>query len=92
MKAAAASEPTVPFFQRSGPTAEVDDWPVNFECTMSRDALEQHFWLQSGASETRVLKAFEDGRRRIMAVAARKALAHGGERIVLSVADFDAGA
>ena len=64
----------------------------DFECTMSREALEQHFWLQSGASEMRVLKAFEDGRRRIMAVAARKALARGGERIVLSVADFDAGA
>ena len=62
----------------------------DFECTMSRDALEQHFWLQSGASETRVLKAFEDGRRRIMAVAERKALAHGSERVVLGVADFDA--
>ena len=62
----------------------------DFECSMSRDALEQHFWLQSGASETRTLKAFEDGRRRIVAVAERKALAYGGERIVLRVADFEA--
>jgi hypothetical protein len=58
------------------------------ECSVSREALEQHFWVQPGASDTRILTAFADGRKRIMAVAERKILAHSGERIVLTAADF----
>ncbi|MFM0031890.1 DUF1488 domain-containing protein [Paraburkholderia madseniana] len=58
------------------------------ECSASREALEQHFWVQPGASDTRLLTAFTDGRKRIMAVAERKILAHSGERIVLTAADF----
>lgn len=60
----------------------------DIECAVTREALEQYFWVQPGASETRMLKAFVDGRARIMAVAERKARAHAGERIVLSVDDF----
>jgi Protein of unknown function (DUF1488) len=59
------------------------------ECSVSREALEQHFWVQPEASETRILRAFEDGRKRIVAIAERKMLAHAGERIVLTAADFD---
>jgi hypothetical protein len=42
------------------------------ECIVTRNALEQHFWVQPDASEARILKAFTDGRRRIMALAERK--------------------
>jgi hypothetical protein len=59
------------------------------ECSVSREALEQHFWVQPGASDTRILKAFADGRKRITAVAERKILAHSDERIVLTAADFE---
>jgi hypothetical protein len=59
------------------------------ECVITREALEQHFWVQPGATEARVLKVFCEGRRRILAVAERKARARGGERIVLTVDDFD---
>lgn len=62
----------------------------DIECVVTREALEQHFWVQPAASETRMLKAFADGRARIMAVAERKARAHAGERIVLGVDDFGA--
>ena len=58
------------------------------ECSVSREALEQHFWVQPGACDTRILRAFADGRKRIMAVAERKILAHSGERVVLTAADF----
>lgn len=60
------------------------------ECSVLREALEQHFWLQPGAGDARILKAFADGRKRIVAVAERKVLAHSGERIVLTAADFGA--
>jgi hypothetical protein len=60
------------------------------DCSISREALERHFWLQPGASDTRILKAFEDGRGRILAVAERKALAHASERISLGATDFEA--
>ncbi|QCP52430.1 DUF1488 domain-containing protein [Trinickia violacea] len=60
------------------------------ECSVSRDALEQHFWVQPGASDKRILTAFADGRKRIMAIAERKILAHSSERIVLTAVDFEA--
>ena len=59
------------------------------ECSVSREALEQHFWVQPGASDTRILKAFADGRKRITALAERKLLAHSDERILLTVSDFE---
>jgi Protein of unknown function (DUF1488) len=60
----------------------------DLECAVTREALEQHFWVQPDASEARILKAFADGRKRIIAVAERKTRAHAGERIVLTVDDF----
>lgn len=60
-------------------------------CTITRDALEQHFWVPVGASDVRILKAFEDGRKRIMAVAERKWLKLTPmpvARIALTAADF----
>jgi hypothetical protein len=58
------------------------------ECSLTRDALEQYFWLQRDADEKRLAKAFEDGRKRIMAVAERKALAVGAARVLVTAADF----
>ncbi|MGF6774886.1 hypothetical protein P3T21_000073 [Paraburkholderia sp. GAS334] len=58
-------------------------------CVITRETLEQHFWVQPGATDARVLKAFSEGRRRIVALAERKARARPGERIVLTVDDFD---
>ncbi|WP_454808363.1 DUF1488 family protein [Paraburkholderia fungorum] len=58
-------------------------------CVITRETLEQHFWVQPGATDARVLKAFSEGRRCIVALAERKARARPGERIVLTVDDFD---
>jgi len=60
----------------------------NIDCQVSRAVLEQHFWVPPGTSETRVLRAFADGRGRIVAMAERKMLSHGGERVVLTMDDF----
>jgi hypothetical protein len=49
------------------------------ECAISREALEAHFWLPPGADEVRTLKAFDDGRNRIVAVAERKLRARPGQ-------------
>ncbi|HEY4295634.1 MAG TPA: DUF1488 domain-containing protein [Paraburkholderia sp.] len=62
----------------------------DLECAVTREALEEHFWLQRGADEARVLKTFADGRKRIIAVAERKTLAHPGEKVLLTIADFAA--
>ncbi|MFM0557873.1 DUF1488 family protein [Paraburkholderia sediminicola] len=60
----------------------------DIECVVTREALEQHFWVQPGATEARVLKAFLDGCGRMVAAAERKVRARPGERIVLTTADF----
>lgn len=60
------------------------------ECAVTREALEQHFWLQRDAGEERVLKTFADGRKRIIAVAERKMLARPGEKVLLTISDFAA--
>ena len=57
-------------------------------CHVARDVLEQHFWVPSAASETRILQAFVDGRRRLVAMAERKMLAHGDEPVMLTMDDF----
>jgi Protein of unknown function (DUF1488) len=60
-------------------------------CTITRAALERHFWVPPGASDARLLRAFADGRKRITAEAERKWLkltSTPGSRIVLTVADF----
>jgi Tol biopolymer transport system component len=42
------------------------------ECAISREALEAHFWLPPGADEVRTLKAFDDGRNRIVSSRSRR--------------------
>ena len=58
------------------------------EGTIARDALEQHFWLPRSADPARTLKAFENGRNRIIAVAQRKLLARPDEPLWLTANDF----
>ncbi|KXU84859.1 hypothetical protein CI15_21410 [Paraburkholderia monticola] len=60
----------------------------DLECAVTREALEQHFWLQRGAGEARILKTFADGRKRITAIAERKMLARPGEKVLLTIDDF----
>lgn len=57
-------------------------------CSIDRDVLEEHFWLPAGAGKGRVLKAFSDGRSRIIAAAERRARLRPGETIRLSADDF----
>jgi hypothetical protein len=38
-------------------------------CTITRAALERHFWVSSGVFDARLLRAFADGRKRITAEA-----------------------
>ncbi|WP_087658618.1 DUF1488 family protein [Caballeronia terrestris] len=58
------------------------------ECVIARAALETHFWLTSNADDTKTLKTFRDGYRRIHAVAQRKLLANPTSRLELTAADF----
>jgi len=58
------------------------------KCTVSRESLQRYFWLQSDADDARVLKIFNDGRHRIVAIAERKALRLAAASIHLEVADF----
>ncbi len=58
------------------------------EGAVARDALEEHFWLPRNADATRILRTFENGRNRIVAVAQRKLLARPDEPLRLTVNDF----
>ncbi|SEK01244.1 DUF1488 family protein [Paraburkholderia diazotrophica] len=58
-------------------------------CAITRDALEQHFWLERGADELHLTKAFGNGQRRIAAVAERKALAKGATQVLITADDFE---
>jgi len=58
------------------------------QCSISRDALERHFWLPAGANDTRTLKTFADGRPRIVAAAERRLRVSAGVSIALTAADF----
>ncbi|MFM0069115.1 DUF1488 family protein [Paraburkholderia aspalathi] len=58
------------------------------EGAIARDALEDHFWLPRSADATRMLKTFENGRNRILAVAQRKLLARPDEPLRLTDSDF----
>lgn len=61
---------------------------VNVEYVVTIAALEACFWLESNATDTRILKTFRDGFARIRAIAERKLLAHPGARIELTPDDF----
>jgi hypothetical protein len=58
------------------------------KCTVSRESLQHYFWLQPDADDARVLKIFNDGRQRIVAVAERKARRLATASIHLEAADF----
>ena len=58
------------------------------QCSISREALEQHFWLPVGANDARTLKAFADGRQRITAAAERRTLKSPGAPLALTAAEF----
>jgi Protein of unknown function (DUF1488) len=57
-------------------------------CSIVREALEDHFWLARQADEARLLRAFADGRKRIVAMAERKARRLSAEAIKLTSLDF----
>jgi hypothetical protein len=58
------------------------------ECSVTRSALEQHFWAPIGGDERRLLKAFFDGHSRIAAVAEGKLLKVLSTPIKLTDTDF----
>ena len=68
-------------FRLSGPRSEV-------ACAITREAPEAQFWLPGDADRVRMLKAFADGRRRIIAVAERKVRLRPGEPVRLTADDF----
>ena len=58
------------------------------KCTVSCESLQHYFWLQPGADDVRVLKTFNDGRHRIVAIAERNVLRLAAASIHLEAADF----
>nr|WP_168789044.1 DUF1488 family protein [Paraburkholderia aromaticivorans] len=58
------------------------------ECAITRETLEECFWLPAGADSARMLRAFADGRQRIIAVAERRMRARPEQTIQLTIADF----
>ncbi|AXF06168.1 DUF1488 family protein [Paraburkholderia hospita] len=68
-------------FSLPGPQGTVD-------CVVTIRALQDCFWLESGADDVRMLRAFRDGYGRIRAIAERKALAHPATHLELTAADF----
>lgn len=57
-------------------------------CAITREALEDHFWLSPGADAGRMLKTFADGQKRILAVAERKIRVHPDQPVRLTSVDF----
>lgn len=83
-------------------TVALDGRTVNFKvkvhgtavyCSVTRQTLEEWFWLPRLASDEKLLKTFFDGLSRISAVATRKALRAGTVegRLVLEKKDFQIG-
>jgi hypothetical protein len=58
------------------------------QCSITRSALEQYFWVPIGANGAHLLKALIDGHSRIAAAVERKMLRAPGEPIKLKDADF----
>ncbi len=58
------------------------------QCSITRDVLEQYFWAPIGANDARLLKAYMDGHKRIVAAVERKVLKGSDEPIKLNAADF----
>jgi hypothetical protein len=68
---------------------EVEMRGKRLACSISREALEDHFWLGRHADEAHLLHAFSDGRKRIVAMAERKARRLATEVIKLTSQDFE---
>ncbi len=77
--------------QRAGLRFSIVVRGEQIECFISRDALEQHFWLTHDADDARLQRVFEDGYERIAAAAERKVLAGARADVVLFAADFGNG-
>ncbi|CAD6537982.1 DUF1488 family protein [Paraburkholderia sabiae] len=58
------------------------------ECVITLAALEGCFWLECRADDARILKRFNDGYRRIRAIAERRLLAHPAAKLELTPDDF----
>ncbi|MDR5804941.1 DUF1488 family protein [Caballeronia sp. LZ001] len=58
------------------------------QCGITRDALVQYFRVPADAVEQRFLRAYENGRQRIHAIAERKIRASMHEPVIVSVSDF----
>jgi hypothetical protein len=58
------------------------------ECVITLAALEAYFWLEPRADDARILKRFNDGYRRIRAIAERRLLAHPSTKLELTSDDF----
>ena len=58
------------------------------QCAISREALELHFWVPAGADESRLLKAYLDGHKRIAVAVERGLLRKKPEPIVLTIRHF----
>ncbi|WP_062642951.1 DUF1488 family protein [Caballeronia arationis] len=67
---------------------EVEMRGKRLTCSISREALEDHFWLGRHADEAHLLHAFSDGKKRIVAMAERKARRLATEVIKLTSQDF----
>ncbi|TXC88920.1 DUF1488 domain-containing protein [Paraburkholderia azotifigens] len=61
---------------------------VTVECVVTTAALEAYFWLEPRASDERMLRTFNDGSRRIRAIAERRLRARPVARLELTPADF----
>lgn len=60
----------------------------NAECVVTREALEQHFWLEPNAPDERAIRIFLDGYKRLCAVAERKLLARHDSHVTVTAEDF----
>jgi hypothetical protein len=58
------------------------------ECMVTVKALQDCFWLEHNADDTRILRAFRNGYGRIRAIAERRLLAHPATHLQLTVDDF----
>ena len=66
----------------------LSDHQREVECAITRETLEECFWLPAGADGVHMLKTFADGRQRIVAVAERRMRARPDQTIQLTIADF----
>ena len=81
------SEPQV-LANRRGVAFTLVHQGIPVECVVTTAALEAYFWLEPRASDDRMLKTFNDGYRRIHAIAERRLRARPVARLELTPDDF----